>query len=222
MTSTADLLRSNSPPDISAGRPAETTVRLVAPGSGPLPGGPCRSPATVPPAAAEPDRAPAAHDRAVRSWPLLVLALPAAVAVWSGWVGIGQMTGFGEVRPLPGIWGALHLNTAVTLPVGVEAYAAYALRAWLSTSNRVSARTRRFARRSAMGSLLLGMAGASRLPPAHPIRGHPRAVGHHHRSLLPTGPGLGHGRRACPPSACRRTRPCRLRRSRTPGGQCDP
>jgi hypothetical protein len=69
------------------------------------------------------------------------------------------MTGFGEVRPLPGIWGSLHLNTAVTLPVGVEAYAAYALRAWLSASNKVSARTRRFARWSAIGSLLLGMAG---------------------------------------------------------------
>ena len=53
----------------------------------------------------------------------------------------------------------MHLDTAVTLPVGVEAYAAYALRAWLSTSNKVSARTRRFARWSAIGSLLLGMAG---------------------------------------------------------------
>jgi hypothetical protein len=38
------------------------------------------------------------------SWPLLVLAAPAAVAVWSGWAGIGRMTGFGMVHPLPGIW----------------------------------------------------------------------------------------------------------------------
>jgi len=74
-------------------------------------------------------------------------------------VGIGQMTGFGQVHPLPGIWGSFHLDTAVTLPVGVEAYAAYALRAWLSASAAVSARTRRFARASAIGSLLLGMAG---------------------------------------------------------------
>jgi hypothetical protein len=88
-----------------------------------------------------------------RSWPLLVLALPATVAVWSGWVGIGQMTGFGQVYPLPGIFDSLHLDTAVTLPVGVEAYAAYALRAWLSASAAVSARTRRFARWSAIGSL---------------------------------------------------------------------
>jgi len=85
--------------------------------------------------------------------------VPAAVAVWFGWVGIGDMTGFGQVHPLPGIWGSLHLDTAVTLPVGVEAYAAYALRAWLSASGAVSARTRRFARWSAIGSLLLGMAG---------------------------------------------------------------
>lgn len=93
------------------------------------------------------------------SWPLLLLAVPAAVAVWSGWVGIGQMTGFGQVHPLPGIWESLHLNTAVTLPVGVEAYAAYALRAWLSAGTTVSVQTRRFARGSAIGSLLLGMAG---------------------------------------------------------------
>ena len=68
-------------------------------------------------------------------------------------------TGFGEVRPLPGVWDSLRLDTAVTLPVGVEAYAAYALRAWLSPSTAVSPRTRRFARWSAIGSLVLGMAG---------------------------------------------------------------
>ncbi len=100
-----------------------------------------------------------APGHGARSWPLLLLAAPAAVAVWSGWVGIGQMTGFGQVHPLPGIWNNLHLNTAVTLPVGVEAYAAYALRAWLSPSPAISARTRAFARRSVIASLLLGMAG---------------------------------------------------------------
>jgi len=50
--------------------------------------------------------------RPVRSWPLLVLALPAAVAIWSGWIGIGQLTGFGIVQPLPGIWDALRVDTA--------------------------------------------------------------------------------------------------------------
>ena len=60
-------------------------------------------------------------------WPLLLIAAPAAVAIWSGWVGLGGMCGFGLVYPLPGIVPWLHVNTAITLPVGVEAYGAYAL-----------------------------------------------------------------------------------------------
>jgi hypothetical protein len=95
----------------------------------------------------------------MRSWPLLVIAVPAAAEVWSGWVGIAQQTGFGTVPLLPGIWSSLHLDTAVTLPVGVECYAAYALRAWLATGHEISDQTRRFARRSAICSLALGMAG---------------------------------------------------------------
>jgi hypothetical protein len=79
--------------------------------------------------------------------------------VWSGWVGIAQKTGFGLVSPLPGIWPSLHLNTAITLPIGVEAYAAYALRAWLARDQETSARTRRFAKWSAISSFALGMAG---------------------------------------------------------------
>jgi len=79
--------------------------------------------------------------------------------VWSGWVGIAQKTGFGLVSPLPGIWPSLHLDTAITLPVGVEAYAAYALRAWLARDQAISGRTRRFARWSASCSFALGMAG---------------------------------------------------------------
>ena len=39
--------------------------------------------------------------RTIRSWPLLLLAFPAAAEVWSGWVGIAQKTGFGLVSPLP-------------------------------------------------------------------------------------------------------------------------
>jgi len=57
------------------------------------------------------------------------------------------------------IWPSLHLDTAITLPVGVEAYAAYALRAWLPSEHTVSTRTRRFAKWSAMFSFALGMAG---------------------------------------------------------------
>jgi hypothetical protein len=90
---------------------------------------------------------------------LLVLAAPAAAEVWSGWVGIAQKTGFGLVSPLPGIWPSLHLDTAVTLPVGVEAYAAYALRAWLAGDQVISDRSRRFAKWSAICSFALGMAG---------------------------------------------------------------
>lgn len=97
--------------------------------------------------------------KTIRSWPLLVLAVPAAAEVWSGWVGIAQLTGFGVVPLLPGIWSSLHLDTAVTLPVGVECYAAYALRAWLGGGHAVSDRTRRFARWSAICSFALGMAG---------------------------------------------------------------
>jgi hypothetical protein len=60
------------------------------------------------------------------------------------------------VRLLPGISG-LTVNTAITLPVGVEAYAAYALGAWMSPASPPSAR--RFARWSALGALAYGMAG---------------------------------------------------------------
>ena len=114
---------------------------------------------TAGPAAADRSPAAARPGRAVRSWPLLVLAAPAAAEVWSGWVGIAQKTGFGLVSPLPGIWPSLHLDTAITLPVGVEAYAAYALRAWLAREQAISARTRRFAKWSAICSFALGMAG---------------------------------------------------------------
>jgi hypothetical protein len=134
-------------------------VTLNAPGAadpslvGPVPA------RTAPSAAA--DRSPEVVRpvRSVRSWPLLVLAAPAAAEVFSGWVGIAKMTGFGRVSPLPGIWPSLHLDTAITLPGGVEAYAAYALRAWLSQDQSTSGRTRRFAKWSAIFSFALGMAG---------------------------------------------------------------
>jgi hypothetical protein len=92
----------------------------------------------------------------VKRWPLFFIAAPAAVAVWSGWVGLGGMCGFGLVQPFPGIvsW---HLNTAITLPVGVESYGAYALGAWLTPETPERART--FARHSAIGALALGMGG---------------------------------------------------------------
>lgn len=114
---------------------------------------------TTGPATADRSSATARPGRTVRPWPLLVLAAPAAAEVWSGWVGIAQKTGFGLISPLPGIWPSLHLDTSITLPVGVEAYAAYALRAWLGNEHSVSPRTRRFAKWSAIFSFALGMAG---------------------------------------------------------------
>jgi hypothetical protein len=131
----------DAPPAVDTGPRGPVPARTTGPAAGD------RSPAVVRP------------GRAVRSWPLLVLAAPAAAEVFSGWVGIAQKTGFGRVSPLPGIWPSLHLDTAITLPVGVEAYAAYALRAWLSRDQAVSGRTRRFAKWSAIFSFVLGMAG---------------------------------------------------------------
>ena len=90
-------------------------------------------------------------------WPLLLIAAPAAVAIWSGWVGLGSMCGFGIVRPLPGILDSARIDTAITLPVGVESYGAYALWVWLS--GRGSDETRQFARNSAFGALALGCLG---------------------------------------------------------------
>lgn len=96
------------------------------------------------------------HDGGFPTWPLWVLALPAGVAIWSGWVGLGQMSGFGPVEVLPGISDA-KINSAMTLPIGMEAYSAYAIKAWLS--HQVSSPARRFARISALFALGLGVLG---------------------------------------------------------------
>lgn len=106
----------------------------------------------------QPVATPRAAARWPRRWPLFLLAFPAGVATWSGWVSLGGLTGFGKVHPLPGIADGFTINSAITLPIGVEAYAAYALNAWL-TSAPVSDDTRRFARTSAIGALVLGMLG---------------------------------------------------------------
>ncbi|MEU8329804.1 ABC transporter permease [Micromonospora sp. NPDC048839] len=93
-------------------------------------------------------------------WPVVLMALGAFVAVWSGWVGLGKLTGFGMVDLLPGIvepgsWATI--DSAITLPIGVEAYAAYALYVWLS--GRVPDRARTFAKWSALASLAVGALG---------------------------------------------------------------
>jgi hypothetical protein len=96
--------------------------------------------------------------RPPRAWPLALLAVPAFVAIWSGWVGLGELTGFGPVHPLPGIADRFTVNTAITLPIGMEVHASYALYVWLSGHIR-SDRTRTYAKRSAVGSLALGALG---------------------------------------------------------------
>jgi hypothetical protein len=143
--------------------PGAPEPALVDPGTPELPTDPAPVADTPAPDAspqadthADPGTGPIMRRR-MRSWPVWVLAIPATVAIWSGWVGIGGMTGFGVVHPLPGIWDSLAINTAITLPIGVEAYAAYALRAWLSPG--VPRPARRFAKWSAIGSLLLGASG---------------------------------------------------------------
>ncbi len=109
------------------------------------------------------------------SWPLFLIAAPAAVAVWSGWVGLGELSGFGLIHPLPGIVPGFRLNTAITLPVGVEAYASFALGAWLRPGTPERAKS--FARRSAIGALCLGMLGQ--------VAYHVLAAAHAHRAPWP-------------------------------------
>lgn len=88
--------------------------------------------------------------------PLVLIAVPAAIAVWSGWVGLGKLCGFGVVQPFPGVpvLDRFTLNTAITLPIGMEAYGAYALKHAIAEGT--PQRARQFAAASAIGSLLLG------------------------------------------------------------------
>lgn len=109
---------------------------------------------------APPTTDPAARSgrvRLPRHWPLLLLAAPAFVAIWGGWVGLGKLAGFGEIVLLPGIADSFRLDSSITLPIGVETYAAYALKVWLTNGHPPAAR--RFAKWSAIASLVLGMAG---------------------------------------------------------------
>ncbi|MQM26640.1 ABC transporter permease [Glycomyces albidus] len=130
--------------------------------------------------AAEPVAGPAEADpprtrRRLATWPVLLLMLPATVAIWSGWVGLGQLAGFGPVHPLPGIADSFVIDTSITLPIGMETYSAYALYVWLS--GRAGAKAIAFARVSALLALGIGAAGqiayhlmsAANVPAAHPL-----------------------------------------------------
>lgn len=96
------------------------------------------------------------HRRVV-TWPALLVAAPAFVAIWAGWVAIGKMTGFGPVNLLPGFGTGFTVDTAITLPIGVEAYAGYAFYVALHPGAPRKART--FAGWSAALAVLLGMGG---------------------------------------------------------------
>jgi hypothetical protein len=132
--------------------PAET----VAPQEEPQPASAETAAATA--AAQETPAAPAAPAgrTPLRVWPVWILLLPASVAIWSGWVGLGEKAGFGPVQLLPGI-ANVEINTAITLPIGMEVYSAYALYVWLSGKAR--GRALRFARFSAIVALLVGALG---------------------------------------------------------------
>jgi hypothetical protein len=161
-------------PDTEPTLPPVWTPPTAAPeASTPAPMEPSLPPVVTPPAEPEPapvaasmerhEEAPAAVAVAVkplsplRVWPVWLLMLPASVAIWSGWVGLGQMAGFGPVRILPGIADQVVINSAITLPIGMETYAAYALYVWLSGKARGKAR--RMARNSAIAAMVVGALG---------------------------------------------------------------
>jgi len=124
---------------------------------------PPSTPRLLPPAVPMPRHMPEPAPTAVAPrkrltvWPVWLLMLPAAVAIWGGWVGLGEMAGFGPVRLLPGIYDRLVINTAITLPIGMEVYAAYALYVWLS--GRAQGKARKMARSSAWAALIVGALG---------------------------------------------------------------
>ncbi|WP_141390744.1 hypothetical protein [Cellulosimicrobium cellulans] len=100
---------------------------------------------------------PAESYESFPRWPVVVLAAGAYVAIWGGWVDLGRMAGFGPVNLLPGIMD-LSVNLAITLPLGMEVYAAFALGAWLTHRN-IPPAARSFAGRSVLASLVIGAAG---------------------------------------------------------------
>ncbi|MBO0852272.1 MAG: hypothetical protein J2P18_00720 [Nocardia sp.] len=158
-TSTAADTNGPAPARIDDRAPAHTNGPAPAHTNDPAPARVDTSTRRPPSPAPDPESASRATEhKPLSPWPVLVLALPAFVAIWSGWVRLGEMTGFGVVHPLPGIADGFRLDTAITLPIGVETYASYALYVWLSGRVRTE-HTRRFAMWSAFGSLALGAGG---------------------------------------------------------------
>lgn len=97
-------------------------------------------------------------SKPVHTWPILIIAAGAFVAVWAGWVGLGGLTGFGMVNLLPGLvpdgdWATI--DTRITLPASMEAYSAYAF--YVLLHRNVPKRARKFAAWSAGFAVALGM-----------------------------------------------------------------
>ncbi|WP_112133329.1 ABC transporter permease [Glycomyces dulcitolivorans] len=193
-TETAEADRTEPVADLAAAGPAEAETRELAPvvDAAPADEEPqettLEDPGTPDPAAvadtvaAPPESVAEATEanpmrarRRLATWPVLLLMLPATVAIWSGWVGLGQLAGFGPVHPLPGIADSFVIDTSITLPIGMETYSAYALYVWLS--GRAGAKAIAFARVSALLALSIGAAGqiayhlmsAANVPAAHPL-----------------------------------------------------
>lgn len=112
-----------------------------------------------------PDSATAASDAeseadtydAYPRWPIVLLAAGAFVAIWGGWVDLGRLAGFGPVNLLPGIVD-FYVDLSITLPLGMEVYAAFALGVWL-THRRIRPAARTFAGWSVLASLIIGAVG---------------------------------------------------------------
>ena len=145
-------------------KPTPAVPVVVQPPVPPTPEPVVRQPVPQPVEVVQPDPVPqpapavrTAPPRRPVVWPVMLLAAPAFVAVWSGWVGLGKLTGFGKVNLLPGIGKGWVIDSAITLPIGVETYGAYALYVWLS--GRVPTRARTFAKWSAIASLVVGALG---------------------------------------------------------------
>jgi hypothetical protein len=183
------------------------------------PGRPGPGPAVVPDAVLAADRSGTVRDHAktVRSWPLLVLAAPAAAEVWSGWVGIAQKTGFGMVPPA-----ARHLVLASPghgrHPAGRRRVLRGLRTARLARHRPRDQRPDPAVREAVSGLLIRARHGrAGGVPPHGPGPDRHSTLGHHHPCVLPPGPGPRHGDRPGPHAARGRrgSRPPTARRPRT-------
>lgn len=135
--------------------PAAPTVELPTPIDDTAPEPVREEVAEARPVAAETSSRPA---QPVRTWPILIIAAGAFVAVWAGWVGLGGLTGFGLVNLLPGLvedGGWATIDTRITLPASMEAYSAYAF--YVLLHRNVPRRARIFAAWSAGLAVALGM-----------------------------------------------------------------